>query len=205
MCIRDSRYQGPAGAHPRPPGQRGAPLAAPCPPNHPGSRAIGRAAGSDPGLYHTGSPHPHQGRKRLCRAVWSYAGMAEAVALRCLFARVTGRHPQTREQTASSGTLPIAKIASSMSSVRPIESPSPSLPPVQQAKHTSHPRSNGLHMRHQNLGGNRQKSESSYQRPACARTLDQTTYAAATSGTASEMRHNSWIGNVTEWPKVLPC
>ena len=28
---------------------------------------------------------------------------------------------------------------------------------------------------------------------------------AQTAGTTSEMRHNSGIGNVTEWPKVLPC
>ncbi len=28
---------------------------------------------------------------------------------------------------------------------------------------------------------------------------------AQATGTASEMRHNSGIGNVTEWPKVLPC
>ena len=28
---------------------------------------------------------------------------------------------------------------------------------------------------------------------------------AQAAGTASEMRHNSGIGNVTEWPKVLPC
>lgn len=29
--------------------------------------------------------------------------------------------------------------------------------------------------------------------------------AAQADGIASEMRHNSGIGNVTEWPKVLPC
>ena len=29
--------------------------------------------------------------------------------------------------------------------------------------------------------------------------------AAQAAGIASEMRHNSGIGNVTEWPKVLPC
>ena len=29
--------------------------------------------------------------------------------------------------------------------------------------------------------------------------------AAKTAGTITEIRHNSGIGNVTEWPKVLPC
>ena len=29
--------------------------------------------------------------------------------------------------------------------------------------------------------------------------------AAKTAGTITEIRHNSEIGNVTEWPKVLPC
>ena len=29
--------------------------------------------------------------------------------------------------------------------------------------------------------------------------------ASRFSQKASKMRHNSGIGNVTEWPKVLPC
>lgn len=33
--------------------------------------------------------------------------------------------------------------------------------------------------------------------------LDQ--HAAEPAGSPREMGHNSGIGNVTEWPKVLPC